>query len=127
MQSLERNIHPVVIISAFNKAMKEALAVIDHISTPIDVSNDAEMLALIKASIGTKFVVRWSELMCKLAQSDAGLTTVDIKRYACMEKVPGREVEESRVLKGEPKPLRQRPPGSQHTTPTTRHDLPKPN
>ena len=108
MQSLERNIHPVVIISAFNKARKEALAVIDRISVPIDVSNDTEMLALIKTSIGTKFIVRWSELMCKLAlqavrtvaQSDAGLTTVDIKRYARVEKVPGGEIEESRVLNG---------------------------
>jgi T-complex protein 1 subunit gamma len=108
MKPLERNIHPVVIISAFNKAMKEALAVIDRISIPIDVANDEEMLALIKTSIGTKFVVRWSELMCKLAlqavrtvaKSDAGLTTVDIKRYARVEKIPGGEIEDSRVLSG---------------------------
>ena len=58
----------------------------DCVSAPIDVSNDAEMLALIKTSIGTKFVVRCSGLMCKLdlqairtvAQNDAGRTTVDI-------------------------------------------------
>ena len=50
------------------------------------------MLALIKTS----------ELMCKLAlqaeltvaQNDAGLTTVDIKRYAYVEKVPGGEIEQ---------------------------------
>lgn len=66
------------------------------------------MLALIKTSIGTKFVVRWSELMCKLAlqavrtvaQRDAGITTVDIKRYARVEKVPGGAIEDSRVLNG---------------------------
>ena len=98
----------MVIISAFNKAMKKAFAVIDRISIPIDISNDDEMLALIKTSIGTKFVVRWSELMCKLAlqavrtvaKSDAGLTTVDIKRYARVEKVPGGEIEQSCVLDG---------------------------
>ncbi|KAI5120578.1 hypothetical protein M0805_002528 [Coniferiporia weirii] len=108
LQPLERNIHPVVIISAFNKALKEALEVIDRISIPIDTSSDDDMLALIKTSIGTKFVVRWSELMCRLAlqavrtvaQSDAGITTVDIKRYARVEKVPGGEIEESRVLNG---------------------------
>ena len=120
---LERNIHPVVIISAYNKALKEALAILDRISIPIDVNNDEEMLALIKTSIGTKFVVRWSELMCRLALEAVrtvtledrttsgsgstggsvggnGHTTVDIKRYARVEKIPGGEIESSRVLRG---------------------------
>ncbi|PBL01976.1 T-complex protein 1 [Armillaria gallica] len=105
---LERNIHPVVIISAYNKALKEALEIIKRISVPIDTSDDEEMLALIKTSIGTKFVMRWSDLMCKLAlqavrtvaQEENGLKTVDIKRYARVEKVPGGEIEQSRVLSG---------------------------
>ena len=105
---LERNIHPVVIISAFNKALKEALEIIKRISIPIDTSSDEEMLSLIKTSIGTKFVIRWSDLMCRLAlqairtvtQDDQGLTTVDIKRYARVEKLPGGAIEESRVLDG---------------------------
>lgn len=105
---LERNIHPVVIISAFNKALKEALEIIKRISIPIDTSSDEEMLSLIKTSIGTKFVIRWSDLMCRLAlqairtvtQEDQGLTTVDIKRYARVEKLPGGAIEESRVLDG---------------------------
>lgn len=108
LSQLERDIHPVVIISAYNKALKEALEIIKKISVPIDVNNDEEMLALIKTSIGTKFVVRWSELMCKLAlqavrtvaHEEHGLKTVDIKRYARVEKVPGGEIEESRVLSG---------------------------
>jgi T-complex protein 1 subunit gamma len=66
------------------------------------------MLSLIKTSIGTKFVIRWSDLMCKLAlqavrtvaKDDEGLKTVDIKRYARVEKVPGGEIEESKVLDG---------------------------
>jgi T-complex protein 1 subunit gamma len=105
---LERNIHPVVIISAFNKALKEALEIIKRISIPIDTSSDEEMLSLIKTSIGTKFVIRWSDLMCRLAlqairtvtQDDQGMTTVDIKRYARVEKVAGGAIEESRVLDG---------------------------
>lgn len=108
MAQLERNIHPVVIISAFNKALKEALEIISRISIPIDPSDDQQMLSLIKTSIGTKFVVRWSDLMCKLAlqavrtvsQDDAGIKTVDIKRYARVEKVPGGEIEDSKVLSG---------------------------
>lgn len=108
LSQLERDIHPVVIISAYNKALKEALDIIKRISIPIDTTNDEEMLALIKTSIGTKFVMRWSDLMCKLAlqavrvvaQDDDGMKTVDIKRYARVEKVPGGEIEQSRVLNG---------------------------
>ncbi|KAF8880239.1 chaperonin Cpn60/TCP-1 family [Gymnopilus junonius] len=108
LSQLERDIHPVVIISAYNKALKEALEIIKRISIPIDVNNDAQMLSLIKTSIGTKFVVRWSDLMCKLAlhavrtvsQDINGLKTVDIKRYARVEKVPGGEIEDSKVLNG---------------------------
>lgn len=108
LSQLERDIHPVVIISAYNKALKEALEIVKRISIPIDVNDDDEMLALIKTSIGTKFVVRWSDLMCKLAlqavrtvsQDDGAQKTVDIKRYARVEKIPGGEIEESRVLNG---------------------------
>ncbi len=46
--------------------------------------------------------------MCKLAlqavrtvsQEDAGVKTVDLKRYARVEKVPGGEIEQSTVLSG---------------------------
>jgi T-complex protein 1 subunit gamma len=105
---LERNIHPVVIISAFKRALEEALIIIDSISIPVDPTNETEMLALIKTSIGTKFVSRWSDMMCKLAlqairtvsKDENGAKTVDIKRYAKVEKVPGGEIEDSVVLDG---------------------------
>jgi T-complex protein 1 subunit gamma len=110
LSQLERDIHPVVIISAYNKALQAALDVVSRVSVPIDTNDDAQMLALIKTSIGTKFVIRWSDLMCKLAldavrtvssADDAGaVRTVDIKRYARVEKVPGGEIEDSRVLSG---------------------------
>ncbi|KAF9031924.1 chaperonin Cpn60/TCP-1 family [Panaeolus papilionaceus] len=108
LSQLERDIHPVVIISAYNKALQEALSIIKRISIPIDVNDDAQMLALIKTSIGTKFVARWSDLMCQLAlqavrtvaQENNGLKTVDIKRYARVEKIPGGEIEQSKVLNG---------------------------
>lgn len=109
LPELERNIHPVVIIQAFKRALKDALDIIDEISLPIDVSNDREMFGLINASIGTKFVSRWSELMCSLALTAVrtvawevgdGKKEVDIKRYARVEKVPGGEIEDSQVLDG---------------------------
>jgi T-complex protein 1 subunit gamma len=77
------------------------------------------MLALIKTSIGTKFVVRWSDLMCKLALQAVrtvaqdpdvagggsilggdNLRTVDVKRYARVEKIAGGTIEDSCVLSG---------------------------
>jgi len=107
---LERNIHPVVIISAFKRALEEALIIIDSISVPVNPQDEKEMLALIKTSIGTKFVSRWSDMMCRLAldavktvsiANDAnGNKTVDLKRYAKVEKVPGGEIEDSVVLDG---------------------------
>ncbi|KAN0059846.1 T-complex protein 1 subunit gamma [Thecaphora frezii] len=116
LPQLERGIHPVIIISAFKKALARALEIIDEISIPVDIDNEKDMLALIKTSIGTKFVSRWSDLMCKLAlkavktvstidPSTSSATsspskTVDLKRYARVEKVPGGEIESSRVLDG---------------------------
>lgn len=97
-----------MIISAYNKALREALEIVKRISVPIDTTSDDEMLSLIKTSIGTKFVSRWSDLMCKLALQavrtvaldEEGIKSVDIKRYARVEKLPGGEIEQSRVLKG---------------------------
>ncbi|KAK4133060.1 T-complex protein 1 [Trichocladium antarcticum] len=109
LPQLERNIHPVVIIAAFKRALKDALQIIDDISLPIDVNDDKAMHQLISSSIGTKFVSRWSELMCSLAlkavrtvtfEVGNGKREVDVKRYARIEKVPGGEIEDSRVLDG---------------------------
>ena len=109
LPQLERNIHPVVIISAFKRALKDALDIIDEISLPIDINDDKAMNSLISSSIGTKFVSRWSDLMCSLAlnavrtvtwEANNGKREVDIKRYARVEKVPGGEIEDSRVLNG---------------------------
>lgn len=109
MPQLERNIHPVVIISAFKRALADALEIIEEISIPVDINDDKAMYGLISSSIGTKFVSRWSELMCSLALKAVrtvtwevanGKTEVDIKRYARVEKVPGGEIEDSKVLDG---------------------------
>lgn len=109
LPQLERNIHPVIIISAFKHALKDALEIVDEISLPIDINDDKAMNSLISSSIGTKFVSRWSDLMCGLAlkavrtvswEVGNGKQEVDIKRYARVEKVPGGEIEDSRVLDG---------------------------
>ncbi|KAF2238368.1 putative t-complex protein 1 gamma subunit [Viridothelium virens] len=109
LPQLERNIHPVVIISAFKRALADALSIIEEISLPVDIKDDKAMYTLISSSIGTKFVSRWSELMCNLAlkavrtvmhDAGGGRKEVDVKRYARVEKIPGGEIEESTVLDG---------------------------
>jgi T-complex protein 1 subunit gamma len=109
LPQLERNIHPVIIIQAFKHALADALKIIDDISIPVNIDDDEAMYQLIKASIGTKFVSRWSKLMCSLALKavrtvsldiGGGKKEVDIKRYARVEKIPGGEIEDSQVLDG---------------------------
>lgn len=107
----------MVIISAYKKALTEALRIIEEVSVSVDPNSDEEMLQLIKTSIGTKFVSRWSDLMCSLALKAVRTVArmdehadilgasgpqkeVDLKRNARVEKIPGGEIEESRVLDG---------------------------
>lgn len=77
LPQLERNIHPVVIIQAFKKALHDALEIIEEISMPIDTSNDKAMIGLIEASIGTKTMSRYSELMCGLALNAVRIVSQD--------------------------------------------------
>ena len=109
LPQLERNIHPVVIIAAFKRALADALDIIEDVSLPVNINDDKAMYNLISSSIGTKFVARWSEMMCNLAlkavrtvshDAGGGKKEVDIKRYAKVEKIPGGEIEDSRVLDG---------------------------
>lgn len=111
---IEKNIHPVIIIQALKKALSDALEVIKQVSRPVDVENDSAMKKLIKASIGTKYVSHWSEKMCDLALTAVKTVRVelgqvsegdpafeiDTKRYVRVEKIPGGDVLDSRVLKG---------------------------
>lgn len=98
-----------MIISAFKRALSDALQIIQDISIPIDLSDDEAMHQLVQSSIGTKFVSRWSKLMCGLALTAVrtvareignGKMEVDVKRYARIEKIPGGEIEDSKVLDG---------------------------
>ena len=51
LPQLERNIHPVTIISAFKRALKDALEIIEEISLPVDVDDDKAMYQLISSSV----------------------------------------------------------------------------
>lgn len=105
---LLRDFHPTVICSGFLRALDDALDVLKEIAFPIDLSNRAELCNLVRSSIGTKFISRFSDQMVELALDAVqtvyteanGRKEIDIKRYAKVEKLPGGDIEHSRVLKG---------------------------
>ncbi|CAH2353966.1 T-complex protein 1 subunit delta [[Candida] railenensis] len=104
----KNNIHPVIIIQALKQALSDALQIIHEVSKPVDIENDAAMVKLIKASIGTKYINKWSAKMCELSLKavktvvidNGGHKEIDVKRYVRIEKIPGGEVEDSVVLDG---------------------------
>ncbi|KAL8799868.1 MAG: hypothetical protein Q9182_005575 [Xanthomendoza sp. 2 TL-2023] len=109
LPQLERNIHPVVIISAFKRALNDALSIVEKVSMPVNTNDDQAMYRLISSAIDTKYAARWSQMMCSIAlkavrtvshDAGGGKKEVDIKRYAKVEKVPGGQIEDSRVLDG---------------------------
>lgn len=104
-----KNIHPVIIIQALKQALSDSLDIIRETSKPIDIENEDAMIKLISASIGTKYISRWSEKMCRLALKAVKTVMIDngddhkeidIKRYVRVEKIPGGEVEDCEVLDG---------------------------
>ncbi|CAL5184986.1 unnamed protein product [Lathyrus oleraceus] len=106
---IDKNYHPTVICRAYNKALEDAIAAIDKIAIPINVQDRGEMLGLVKSCIGTKFTSQFGDLIADLAidatttvgvDIGQGLRDVDIKNYIKVEKVPGAQLEDSRVLKG---------------------------
>ena len=66
------------------------------------------MQKIVSSCIGTKFSSKWGNLIVDLAvkavktvyRKEGDFVEIDVKRYAKVEKIPGGELEESRVLKG---------------------------
>lgn len=106
---LEQNVHPTVIISAYRQALDALLEILrDEVATPVDLTNEQQVLDIIKSCIGTKFLGKWGDFACQLAikavstvlVEEGGRKEIDIKRYARIEKIPGGSIDESRVLDG---------------------------
>lgn len=106
---IQENMHPTVIIGAYLRALDDAIELLEkEISKPVDVEDKEQMMKIIKSCIGTKLIKKWEKLACEIALKavtcvtlkEDGRTEVDIKRYAKVEKVPGGELEDSKVLNG---------------------------
>jgi len=108
-QFIQDKIHPTIVIAAYRQALDDMLDVLkNQVSTPIDIDNNEEMMDILKSCLGTKFMNQWSELACNLALKSVrcvkidmnNRTEIDVKRYIKVEKIPGGDLSESRVLDG---------------------------
>jgi len=106
---LERNMHPIIICRAYNQALQHALDVCDSLAKTVDASDNEVLLKVVRSCVGTKFVSRWGDFLCDLALQAVsrvsidlgnGKKEIDIKRYAKVEKLPGGDLSECRVLNG---------------------------
>lgn len=77
---IEKGTHPRLIIGGYTKALEDALGVIDRLAVRVDLNNRSELLKIVQSSIGTKFISRWSDLMCNLAL-DAVLVSFPAKNH----------------------------------------------
>ena len=109
---LARNMHPTVIIRGYTLALETALKAVRAAAFDVDPADRPGMLSVLTSCLGTKFSSRFGPLIAELAL-DAVRTVavppppgsdappeVDIKRYAKVEKLPGGDLSDSRVLSG---------------------------
>jgi len=105
---LERNFHPTVIVSGFLKGLQIALDTCAKICKTVDTDNKEEMREIVTSTIGTKFSARWGPQMVdmaidavkKVVEKRGDYTEVDVKRYVRLEKIPGGELQDCKVLNG---------------------------
>jgi T-complex protein 1 subunit gamma len=106
---LTRGMHPTIIVNAYHRALEAALEIADRMALRVDTNDKVAMRDLIRSCIGTKFSSRYGDLICDLALEavlrvtlvdGSGRKDIDIKRYAKVEKIPGGELEDCRVLNG---------------------------
>jgi hypothetical protein len=106
---LARDMHPTVIVNAYHKALEFALATMEKLSVSVNVADKSAVRDLIRSCVGTKFTSRYGDVISDLAleavlrvtvEEEGGRKEIDIKRYAKVEKLPGGELDECRVLDG---------------------------
>lgn len=104
-----QKLHPTQVVQAYYKAMESALKVCDKIAKPFDFSNKEELRKVVQTCVGTKYTGVWGDRIVNMAldavllvatQKPNGSTEIDIKRYIRVEKIPGGELDECKVLRG---------------------------
>ncbi|KAI0986492.1 hypothetical protein GJ496_008102 [Pomphorhynchus laevis] len=107
---IEQNIHPIILIRSYTQACTDVVNFLmsDKVCTPVNLSNNDEIIAVIKSSLDTKILHEWGTFACSIAleavqtieHKEGNRHEIDIKRYARIEKIPGGSVSSSYVVKG---------------------------
>ena len=106
---LSDKMHPTVIVRGFHEALDQSLKIVDKMAVDVDMNDEAKLRELIASVIGTKFVTRFGEKFVNMAiqavktvsvERPGRKAEVDIKKYVKVEKIPGGEMSECRVLNG---------------------------
>jgi T-complex protein 1 subunit gamma len=103
---LKRKFHPNQIIGGYYKVLNDILFFFEkNLSFDIKKSNFEDISKIILTSICTKFVGRYSRLICEIAfkaicKINLKFETLQIKEFIKIEKITGGQIENSRVLSG---------------------------
>ncbi|CAM9400526.1 unnamed protein product [Phaeothamnion confervicola] len=106
---LSQSIHPTQVVSGYARALETALQTCRDLSRTVDMNDRMQLKGVVESCVGTKFSSRWGDLLVdmaidavtKVVVSDPdGRKEVDIKRYVRVEKIPGGELADCRVLDG---------------------------
>lgn len=105
---IKANMHPTVVVRAYFAALDEAVRYAEQAAVVLDADDTGKLEAIVASCIGTKYMHRHSDLLVRIAL--AAVKTVrdtvddrvliDTKTYVKVEKLPGGEMEDSRVLDG---------------------------
>jgi T-complex protein 1 subunit gamma len=105
---LSRKVHPTQVVQGYNRALQVALETCKEMALVVNMDDREQLRELVSTCIGTKFSSRWGKLLVDLAIDSVtkivtekeGRKEVDIKRYVRVEKIPGGELTQSRVIDG---------------------------
>lgn len=105
---IKANMHPTVVVRAYFAALDEAVRFAEQAAVVLDADDTENLEAIVASCIGTKYMHRHSDLLVRIALAAVktvrdtvdGRVLIDTKTYVKVEKLPGGEMEDSRVLDG---------------------------
>ncbi|KAE9550665.1 hypothetical protein FO519_006126 [Halicephalobus sp. NKZ332] len=106
---LEQKLHPTTIIQAYRLALDDMIKWAESkFSKSIDTKNETELATAVRSCLATKMMSEHMDLAVKISLDAVraisvekhGHHEIDIKRYCRIEKIPGGEIADSRVVKG---------------------------
>lgn len=101
-------LHPVIIVHSYYKALGCAVKISQDLARDVDSNDKIQIRQIVESCIGTKYTSRYGSILVDMAIEAVKKVTVeselskdiDIKRYVRVEKVPGGDLSEARLIDG---------------------------